>query len=840
MIDNSSSPDILKVQQNLGIQRSTNMNDSPSPISNFQNNDPFENFQDDPFDVIDLDQDLASPTKKQFNRCEQAKERLSLICRKIYNTPVFAALLVIATVFALIGSQLRVIIFNKYIDPTFNVLLIICIFIFVLEIAFRLLLEPTYLLSFYFSIDVISTILIIFEMPSVYYNLFYADEEGTKYYLPVKLLKILSVLRLVRVLKLMKNFIDNDNTQVTAKKRASESKITRIIKETNMKKLIVLILIVLISIPFFDLNVYIDTSPSNIEFKARLMFPRFMNPNVNNDAIVQETIQMFSDNAEELIGLTVDGYSFDGDVLHLLRNDEWNRHTENILYDGNFHSFEIVVSTRYKRVLESILILCNTVVVTIMMILSIVSLNQDMSNLVLNPLERMIDKVKAVSLNPIQALKQKSKELDRKEMNETLIIEQAINKISQLLVLGFGQAGCKIISHLLLDSNKEIDQNVPGEKTRAIFGFCDIRQFTDATEVLLEDVMVFVNSIAEIVHHSVDSFGGAANKNIGDAFLLVWKLYSESTNTQSFSELASQVPNADDGDLLKLAKSQNSRTAEMSLLSFIQIVINLSVVPSVKKYSENEALCERIPGYKVKMGFGLHEGWAIEGAIGSEYKIDASYLSPNVNLASRLEAATKQFGVNILFSGHIYNMFTTPRLKDYCRHIDTVRVKGSIQPMKLYTIDLNIEALEDFAKTKPAENKLRSIKMDKRVSLQGAFARISKKILTNDFNDSETDELLNRVKSFEEESLVVSTLLKKEFSTILSFPDLKMSDFRRFFSFAMDAYLEGNWPLAKKNLSLCLKLKSQDGPSTTLFEFMESQGFEAPQNWDRSRELTEK
>jgi len=41
------------------------------------------------------------------------------------------------------------------------------------------------------------------------------------------------------------------------------------------------------------------------------------------------------------------------------------------------------------------------------------------------------------------------------------------------------------------------------------------------------------------------------------------------------------------------------------------------------------------------MGFGLHMGWAIEGAIGSEFKIDASYLSPNVNLAARLEGATR-------------------------------------------------------------------------------------------------------------------------------------------------------------------------------------------------------
>lgn len=37
-------------------------------------------------------------------------------------------------------------------------------------------------------------------------------------------------------------------------------------------------------------------------------------------------------------------------------------------------------------------------------------------------------------------------------------------------------------------------------------------------------------------------------------------------------------------------------------------------------------------------------------SVGSEYKIDASYLSPNVNLASRLEAATKQYDVPLLLS----------------------------------------------------------------------------------------------------------------------------------------------------------------------------------------------
>ena len=65
-----------------------------------------------------------------------------------------------------------------------------------------------------------------------------------------------------------------------------------------------------------------------------------------------------------------------------------------------------------------------------------------------------------------------------------------------------------------------------------------------------------------------------------------------------------------------------------------------------------------MPGYRVKLGLGLHLGYAIEGAIGSYYKIDASYLSPHVRMAERLEGATKKFGVPLLISGELYFYFT--------------------------------------------------------------------------------------------------------------------------------------------------------------------------------------
>lgn len=42
-------------------------------------------------------------------------------------------------------------------------------------------------------------------------------------------------------------------------------------------------------------------------------------------------------------------------------------------------------------------------------------------------------------------------------------------------------------------------------------------------------VMVFVNKIARIVHHCVNEWNGTTNKNIGDAFFVVWLADDEET-----------------------------------------------------------------------------------------------------------------------------------------------------------------------------------------------------------------------------------------------------------------------------------------------------------------------
>ena len=96
----------------------------------------------------------------------------------------------------------------------------------------------------------------------------------------------------------------------------------------------------------------------------------------------------------------------------------------------------------------------------------------------------------------------------------------------------------------------------------------------------------------------------------------------------------------------------------MSMISFLKIIGQTKRSRKMRKYANHAELNKRMPNYEVKMGFGLHLGWAIEGALGSFYKIDASYLSPNVNMSAKLEEETKTYDTPLLLTGQLYEHFT--------------------------------------------------------------------------------------------------------------------------------------------------------------------------------------
>merc|ERR1711920_1184544 len=70
-------------------------------------------------------------------------------------------------------------------------------------------------------------------------------------------------------------------------------------------------------------------------------------------------------------------------------------------------------------------------------------------------------------------------------------------------------------------------------------------------------------------------------------------------------------------------------------------------------------------------------------------KVDASYLSPHVNIAARLEGLTVTYGVDLLVSGDFLRCLSQ-RLQRACRHIDRITVKGSKVPIDIYSFDLKM------------------------------------------------------------------------------------------------------------------------------------------------------
>jgi hypothetical protein len=206
--------------------------------------------------------------------------------------------------------------------------------------------------------------------------------------------------------------------------------------------------------------------------------------------------------------------------------------------------------------------------------------------------------VKRLAEDPLASTKRnKKKDEDSgagSDRYETLLLEETLSKIGALLQVGFGEAGAEIIGKNM-QGGGELDPMIPGKKVTAIFGFCDIRQFTDTTECLQGKVMVYVNKIGEIVHRCTHQYYGAANKNIGDAFLLAWRICDGDLEEE---EERGDVTISANDVLGKTRAITTSEMADSALTAFLKIIVELDNANRngvLKEYANFDSIKKRWP-----------------------------------------------------------------------------------------------------------------------------------------------------------------------------------------------------------------------------------------------------
>jgi len=175
--------------------------------------------------------------------------------------------------------------------------------------------------------------------------------------------------------------------------------------------------------------------------------------------------------------------------------------------------------------------------------------------------------------------------------------------------------------------------------------FCDMRNFTHVSEALPpEELRALINRFFSAMTQEIRAHRGTLDKYIGDAIMAFWG-----------------APVADDDHALHAVQAALGMIARMDGL--------------------NRELRERgLP--EISLGIGINSGLVCVGDMGSDIRRSYTVMGDAVNLASRIEALTRVYGVDILI-GESTRAAIGQRLA--LVEADRVRVKGKQQAVTLFT-----------------------------------------------------------------------------------------------------------------------------------------------------------
>jgi adenylate cyclase len=199
------------------------------------------------------------------------------------------------------------------------------------------------------------------------------------------------------------------------------------------------------------------------------------------------------------------------------------------------------------------------------------------------------------------------------------------------------------------------DAKMGGDRKEVSVLFSDIRSYTTITESLTaEDVVMMLNEYFETMVEAVFNYKGTLDKYIGDAIMAVF---------------GSPLPIPDHAWMaVQTAIDMRHRLKEF----------NIKRLEKLKPQSQKE-----IDMATIKIGIGINSDTVISGNIGSTRRMEFTAIGDGVNLGSRLEGASKQYGTDAIISETTYNL-CSDRL--WVRELDRIQVKGKNQPVSVYEL----------------------------------------------------------------------------------------------------------------------------------------------------------
>jgi adenylate cyclase len=190
-----------------------------------------------------------------------------------------------------------------------------------------------------------------------------------------------------------------------------------------------------------------------------------------------------------------------------------------------------------------------------------------------------------------------------------------------------------------------------GELREVTLMFTDVRSFTSISERLdAERLTKFLNRLLTPLSNSILSNRGTIDKYMGDAIMAFWNA--------------------------PLSDSDHERNAVRAALSMLRDVEQLNAALAAEADARGE---EHIP---VELGIGLNTAVCCVGNLGSELRFDYSVIGDGVNIASRLEGLSKQYGCPVIAG------MSTAKAADELAflEVDLVSVVGKKEAIHVFTL----------------------------------------------------------------------------------------------------------------------------------------------------------